>query len=87
MPYGDEHLANEEFEDTKIASITIDNYDSAEVASEQISQNNYVEIGGETINLSYGITSYIDAGAGQIHTSYFMERRSLGLFYPSTERR
>lgn len=70
VPYGDEHLANEEFDDAKIASITIDNYDSAEAASEQILQNNYVEIGGETVDLSYGITGYIDAGAGQIHTSW-----------------
>lgn len=37
VAYGDEHLTNEEFDDAKIASITIDNYDSAEAASEQIS--------------------------------------------------
>ncbi|MER2146344.1 MAG: hypothetical protein ABS895_01670 [Aerococcus urinaeequi] len=70
VPYGDERLANGEFDDAKIASITIDNYDSAEAAAEQISQNNYAAIGGETVELGYGITGYMDAGAGQIHTSW-----------------
>lgn len=70
VPYGDERLANGEFDDTKIASITIDNYDSDEAAAEQISQNNYAAIGGETVELGYGITGYMDAGAGQIHTSW-----------------
>ncbi|MGH2101470.1 MULTISPECIES: hypothetical protein [Aerococcus] len=70
VPYGDERLANGEFDDAKIASITIDNYDSDEAAAEQISQNNYAEIGGEAIDLGYGITGYMDAGAGQIHTSW-----------------
>ena len=70
VPYRDERLANGEFDDAKIASITIDNYDSAKASSEQILQNDYVEIGGETVDLSYGITGYMDAGAGQIHTSW-----------------
>ena len=70
VPYRDERLANGEFDDAKIASITIDNYDSAEAAAEQISQNNYAAIGGETVELGYGITGYMDAGAGQIHTSW-----------------
>lgn len=70
VPYGDERLANGEFDDAKIASITIDNYDSAEAAAEQISQNNYAAIGGETVELGYGITGYMDADTGQIHTSW-----------------
>lgn len=70
VAYGDERLANGEFDDAKVASVTIDNYESNEAAAEQISQNNYAEIGGEEINMGYGITGYQDAGAGQISTGW-----------------
>lgn len=70
VPYGDERLANGEFDDAKLASITIDNYDSNEAAAEQISYQNYEEIGGEPVDLGNGITGYMDAGAGKTHTSW-----------------
>ena len=70
VAYGDERLANGEFDDAKVVSVTIDNYESNEAAAEQISQNNYAEIGGEEINMGYGITGYQDAGAGQISTGW-----------------
>lgn len=70
VPYGDERLANGDFDQSKIASITIDNYDNNEAAAEEISQINYAEVGGEEVNMGYGITGYQDAGAGQIHTSW-----------------
>lgn len=70
VPYGDERLANGEFDDVKVATITIDKYDSNEAAAEQISQNIYEDIGGQPVDLGYNITGYQDAGAGQIHTSW-----------------
>lgn len=53
-----------------IARFNAQKYESVQEASEQVAFENFSELGGQTINLGYGITGYQDAGAGSMWTSW-----------------
>ncbi|WP_144510175.1 hypothetical protein [Bacillus sp. FJAT-22090] len=53
-----------------IARLSAQKYESVQEASEQIAFENFSELGGQPIDLGYGITGYQDAGAGSMWTSW-----------------
>ncbi|WP_436374665.1 hypothetical protein [Cytobacillus sp. BC1816] len=53
-----------------LAVLSGQNYDSNEAALEQISYQNFEEIGGKPVDLGYSITGYQDAGAGSVYLSW-----------------
>ncbi|MCM3091015.1 MULTISPECIES: hypothetical protein [unclassified Cytobacillus] len=57
-------------DDSILAVLTGQNYESKEAASEQISYQNFEQIGGEPVDLGYSITGYQDAGAGSVFLSW-----------------
>lgn len=64
-------INQENLEDGQIiARFYAQKYESVQEASEQVAFENFSELGGQTINLGYGITGYQDAGAGSMWTSW-----------------
>src|SRR5690606_22313549 len=57
-----------EQEGTYIGQLTITEYNTKELASEEIDQT--VFDSGQAVDLGYGITGYQDAGAGSLFTSW-----------------
>ncbi|MBK3493838.1 hypothetical protein JFL43_02975 [Viridibacillus sp. YIM B01967] len=55
---------------TVIARISVKKYDSLTEASEQVGFEDFSKLGGEAVDLGYGIKGYQDAGAGSIFTSW-----------------
>ena len=53
-----------------IARFNAQKYESVQEASEQVAFENFSELGGQPIDLDYGITGYQDAGAGSMWTSW-----------------
>ncbi|GGA28990.1 hypothetical protein [Psychrobacillus lasiicapitis] len=53
-----------------IARLHAQKYESKQEADEQIAFENFSELGGQPIDLGYGITGYQDAGAGSMWTSW-----------------
>jgi len=53
-----------------IARFNAQQYESVQEASEQVAFENFSELGGQPIDLGYGITGYQDAGAGSMWTSW-----------------
>ncbi|MFJ5768772.1 hypothetical protein [Psychrobacillus sp. NPDC093180] len=53
-----------------IARLHAQKYESKQEAVEQIAFENFSELGGQPIDLGYGITGYQDAGAGSMWTSW-----------------
>lgn len=66
MVVDDPALANSQ----ETALLTIEQFSSSEEANEQIGFQDYEEVGGEPVDLGYGITGYQDAGAGSLFTSW-----------------
>ena len=66
MVVDDPALANSQ----ETAKLTIERFSSNEEANEQIGFQDYEEVGGEPVDLGYGITGYQDAGAGSLFTSW-----------------
>lgn len=66
MVVDDPALANSQ----ETARLTIERFSSSEEANEQIGFQDYEEVGGEPVDLGYGITGYQDAGAGSLFTSW-----------------
>lgn len=57
-------------DDQIIARFYAQKYERVQEASEQVAFEDFSEIGGQTIDLGYGITGYQDAGAGSMWTSW-----------------
>ncbi|WP_370223936.1 hypothetical protein [Cytobacillus sp.] len=57
-------------DDSILAVLSGQNFDSNEAASEQISYQNFEEIGGNPVDLGYSIIGYQDAGAGSVYLSW-----------------
>lgn len=64
-------LNHETIKDGQIfARLHAQKYESVQEAGEQIAFENFSELGGQPIDLGYGITGYQDAGAGSMWTSW-----------------
>ena len=57
-------------DDQIIARLKAQKYESIQEASEQVGFENFSELGGQPIDLGFGITGYQDAGAGSMWTSW-----------------
>ncbi|WP_053415211.1 hypothetical protein [Viridibacillus arvi] len=53
-----------------IARLNVKKYSNLTKSSEQIAFEDYSKLGGQKVNLGYGITGYQDAGAGSVFTSW-----------------
>lgn len=53
-----------------VARLHAQKYESEQEADEQVAFENFSELGGQPIDLGYGITGYQDAGAGSMWTSW-----------------
>ncbi|MGE7933967.1 hypothetical protein [Viridibacillus arvi] len=55
---------------TVIARLNVKKYANLTKSSEQIAFEDYSKLGGQKVDLGYGITGYQDAGAGSVFTSW-----------------
>lgn len=55
---------------TAIARLSGEKYENEQEASQQIAFENFSELGGQMVDLGYGITGYQDVGAGSLRTSW-----------------
>ncbi|WP_419960693.1 hypothetical protein [Psychrobacillus sp. BM2] len=72
-------------DDQIIARFYAQKYASLQEASEQVAFQNFSELGGQPIDLGYGITGYQDAGAGSMWTSWNEGRWAIAVHTRTSE--
>lgn len=79
IPINNELLYSNDNPAEVVGRVTIKEYNTQEEADEAIAYENFSELGGERIDLGYGMTGYQDGAAGSLHTSWNVGRWALSV--------
>ncbi|MBO0994173.1 hypothetical protein [Bacillus sp. SD088] len=79
IPINNEQLYRNDNPAEVVGRVTIKEYNTQEEADEAIAYENFSELGGESIDLGYGMTGYQEGAAGSLHTSWNVGRWALSV--------